>query len=98
MIAPAILVDGRRTTELTPHNHRNIFVQSALVQIFDQRAESLVEERQVLTQRSEVVAVMVPTTERQRDAPGACFDQSARNEKMLHQFGAAIITVFGIPF
>ncbi len=69
-----------------------------LMQIFDQRAESLIEQRQVLTQRSEVVAVMVPATERQRHTPGARFDQPARNEKMLHQFRAAIVTVFGIAF
>src|SRR5439155_6948850 len=95
---PAILVDGRRTTELAPNDYCNILVQSALVQIFDQRAESLIEQRQVLMQRSEVVAVMVPATERQRYAPGARFDQPALHEKMLHQFRAAIVTVFGIAF
>src|SRR2546421_1481337 len=68
------------------------------MQIFHQRAESLIEQWQVLAQRSEVVAMMVPTTERKRDTPGARFDQPARNEKLLHQFRAAIITVFGIAF
>src|SRR5213083_2096475 len=68
------------------------------MQIFDQGAESLIEQRQVLTESSEVVAVMVPATERQRYAQSAGFDQPPRNEKMLHQFRAAIVTVFGIAF
>ena len=41
---------------------------------------------------------MVPATERQRYAPGARFDQPARHKKMLHQFRAAIVTVFRIAF
>src|SRR2546426_2875382 len=68
------------------------------MQIFDQGAESLIEQRQVLTESSEVVTVMVPAAKRQRYAPGAGFDQPPRNEKMLHQFRAAIVTVFGIAF
>ena len=96
MIASAVLVDGGRAAELAPNDHRNILVQSALVQILDQRAESLIEQRQVLAQSTEVVAVMVPAAERQGDAAGARFDQPARNEKMLHQFRTAIVAVLGI--
>src|SRR5437870_13777355 len=68
------------------------------MQIFDQGAESLIEQRQVLTESSEVVTVMVPAAKRQRYAPGAGFDQPPSNEKMLHQFRAAIVTVFRIAF
>src|SRR5438552_6276055 len=39
VIAPGILVDGWSATELAPHDYRNILVQTALMQIFDQRAE-----------------------------------------------------------
>src|SRR5947207_10594579 len=98
MITTGILVDGWRATELAPYDDRNILIQSAQVQIFHQCAKSLIKKREVLPQRSEVVTMMVPPTERQRYAAGTRFHKAARNEKVLHQFRPTIVTVFGIAF
>ena len=48
MITSAVFIDGRGAAELTPNHDRNILVQAALMQIFDQGAEPLVEQRQIL--------------------------------------------------
>ena len=72
---------------------RNIFIQTTLVQIFNQCAQALIEQRQVLSQRAEVIAVMIPAAEREGHAAGARFDKPARDEKMFHQFRAAVIAI-----
>src|SRR5436190_21292002 len=75
MIAPAILVDRGCATKFAPNNYRNIFVESALMDVFNERVHTLIEQRQILAQRAEVVAVMVPTAERESHATRASFDQ-----------------------
>lgn len=50
VVAAAVLVDLRGASEFTPGHHRHILVQPAFVQILNQRAERLVEKRQVRQQ------------------------------------------------
>ena len=68
MVAPAILVDRGRAPELAPDHNRHVLVQPARVQVLHQGAHTLVEHRQVLAQRVEILAVMIPAAEGERDA------------------------------
>src|SRR5207302_978047 len=66
MIAAGVLVDRRRAAKLAPHDDRDILVQPAPVQVLDQRADALVEQRQVGFRVLVVVAVIIPETESDR--------------------------------
>src|SRR4051812_19299760 len=61
-------------------------------------AQTLIEERQILTQRAEVVAVMIPAAECERDATRAGFDQASRHEEMFHELGRAVIAILRVAF
>src|SRR5207248_2838516 len=76
MVAAGVFVDGGGSAELAPDDNRNILVEAALVQVIYQRAHALVEQREVLPQRAEIVAVMVPAAESERHAAGASLDQA----------------------
>ena len=67
------------------------------MQVPDQRAQPLVEQRQILPQRAEVVAVVVPTAEGQRDAAGAGLDEATGGEELLHQLRTSVVAVARIP-
>ena len=68
------------------------------MQILDERADPLVQEGQVLPQRAEIVAVMVPPAERQRHTAGTRFDEPPGNEHVFHEFGAAVVAILRIAF
>ena len=74
VVAAAVLVDLRRAAELAPDHHRHVLVQPALVQVFDQRGQALIEHRQVmagvLEGRAVRLAVPVPAAVGQRHARG----------------------------
>src|SRR5215831_7971891 len=63
------------------------------MQILQERAQALIEQRQVLTQRPEVVSVMIPPAEGERDASSPGLDQAAGDEEMFHQLRTAVIAV-----
>src|SRR5690349_13662806 len=60
MMAAAILVNGRRAPKFTPIHSGDIFLQAALVNILNQRRNSLDEQWEILAESDEVFAVMVP--------------------------------------
>ena len=47
------------------------------MEIGDERAEPLIEERKILTQRSKVIAMMIPPTEGESDTTGPRLDQTS---------------------
>ena len=47
MVAAGVLIDRRRAAELAPDDDAHILVEAALVKVFDQRADGLVEQWQV---------------------------------------------------
>ena len=65
-------------------------------QIGEQRREALIQQRQILPQRREVSAVMVPAAEGHRDAARARFHEPARGEKMLHELRPAVVAILRI--
>src|SRR5438477_8907662 len=60
MVASRVVVDGWGAAKLAPDDEGNVLVQTALVQILDERADALVKQRQVLAQRAKIVSMMVP--------------------------------------
>src|SRR5947207_1451151 len=86
-----VLVDRRCASELAPDHDRDILVETALVQVLDQRADALVQQRQILSQSAEIVAVMVPATEGKRHATCSGFDEPPGDEHVLHELRAAVI-------
>src|SRR3989442_3124275 len=46
VVASGILVDCRCAAKFAPNDHRNILVKSALVEVFNQGGDALVEHRQ----------------------------------------------------
>src|SRR5207249_9436724 len=85
MIASRVLVDGRRAAKLAPNDNGHILFQTAPVQVFDQRADALVEQREVGFCVLVIVAVIIPETERDGHDTRAGFNEAARDEKLLHQ-------------
>src|SRR4051812_15723284 len=68
MVASAIFVDRRSAAELAPDDNRNIFFKTAIINVIDQGGQTLVEQWEILTERAEIIAVMIPTAERESDA------------------------------
>src|SRR5262245_35573606 len=96
MIAAGVLVDRRCAAELAPNDYGNVLVEAALVQILDERADPLVEQRQVLPKRAEVIPVMVPSAKRQRHAASTRFDETPGNQHVFHELRAAVVAILWI--
>ena len=86
--------DARRAAELTCHNHQHSFVETALVDVFNQCRNGLIDKRSSVRQRVEHVMVdrmVVPVgdaaTERPVEFGGddfhACFDQPSCEQALL---------------
>ena len=86
--------DARRAAELTCHNHQHAFVETALVDVFNQCRNGLIDKRSSVRQRVENVMVdgmVVPVgnaaTERPVEFGGddfhAGFDQPSREQALL---------------
>src|SRR5437588_1745579 len=98
MIASRVFVDGWGATKLAPDHEGNVLVQTALVQILDERADTLVKQRQVLAQRAKIVPVMVPAAEGEGDTARASLDKSAGDEQVFHQLRTPIVAIFRVAF
>src|SRR6266536_3462679 len=90
MVTAGVFVDGRGAPELAPDNDRNILVETALVQVLDQRADALIEQREVLPERAKIIAMMVPAAEGEGHAACAGLDEPPGDEHVFHEFGAAV--------
>ncbi len=66
VVAAGVLVDLGRAAELAPDDHGDVAVEAAVVDVLDQGRDPLVEQRQVLAEPVEVVAVRVPEADRRR--------------------------------
>ena len=84
------LVDAWGAAEFAPGDDADILVQAAGVQIFDQRGDSLIELVELRRELGEVAAVPVPAAEREGDATGTGFDQTPRQEELVHPVGAGV--------
>ena len=90
VVAAGVLVDLGRAAELAPDDHRDVLVQAAEMQVFDQRREGHVELGNTRPAGSEVLAVRVPAAEGNRDHPHAGLDQPPGHQEMIHAAGRAV--------
>ena len=90
MVAAGVFVDGRCAAELTPANDDDILVQSALVQIVDERSDTLVEHGEILPGAVEVSAVPVPPAEGERHTAHTHLDEAAGEQEVIEQLGRAV--------
>src|SRR5207302_10051299 len=99
MVTAGIFVNDRRPAELAPRDHGDVFVQSALVQILDQRAHALIEQRAVgVFELREVVAVKIPATEIERHASSPRFHELSSDQKVLEVTRRAVAIITRIAF
>ncbi len=96
VIATGLLVDARGATELAPGDHQRVVEHASLVEVGNKRTEPLVEQGRVRAHAAEVVAVKIPATEIESDAPGAGLDETAGEEKVLQVSRGAVADIFRI--
>ena len=84
VVATAARVDPRRASEFTPGHDAHVLVETAGVQVFDQRRDRLIELAKLLGQPLEVRAVTVPTAERERHTAHARLDQPPGHQELIH--------------
>ena len=98
VVAPGVLVDQRRASELPPGDDGHILVEAAGMEILDERREPLVELRQVgVAHAVEVVGVEVPAAEVERHDPGTGLDEPAGDEEVLEIPRGTVAEPVGIP-
>ena len=83
MVAARVVVDARRAAEFAPGDDGHVVLQAAIVQIFDEGAQRLIELAAVIAHKLEVVRVAVPSAEGEADDACAGLDQAARHQQML---------------
>jgi hypothetical protein len=88
MIAAGVLVDPRRAAEFAPGDHRHVVEQAALLEVFDQSRQALIELRAVIAHQVEILRVAVPPAIRQRDDTHTRLDQAASQSKCSFTVGA----------
>ena len=95
MVAAHVGADLGRAAELAPHDDRAILVEPALVQVVQQGAQALVEDRKIFglagEDRAVGDAVPVPLAVIERHHAGAGFDQSAGQEQALRNARRAVL-------
>src|SRR5580765_8485376 len=85
VVATGIFVDGGGTAKFAPDDDRNVLVEAALVEVFDQGAEALVEKRQISAGVLEIVSMIIPETVGDGYRARAGFDETAGNEELFVQ-------------
>ena len=90
MVAAGVFVNSWCTSELTPTNDDDILVQSALVQIVNERGDALVEHGEILSGAVEVSAVLVPPAKGERHTAHTHLDEPSGEQEMIEQLGRAV--------
>ena len=98
MVASGVLVELGRAAKLAPGDHADVLVHPALVKIFDERAQPLVEIGRVLFHPRGIPAVEVPAAVIEGDATRAGLDESPRQEEVLQVEWRAVAHVLRIAF
>ncbi len=83
MVAACVLVDLGGAAELAPDHHGDVALESAAVNVVDQRRDTLVEHRQVLAEPVEVAPVRIPESVRDCDATRPGLNQAAGDQELL---------------
>ena len=90
----SLLIFGVRPN--SPHTTtRHVAIQSALVDILDQRRDALIKQRQMLLQPAEIIAVRIPETVGHGHAAGSRFDQPPGHQQLIVPHRAAVAQVLG---
>ena len=90
MVPPPVLVDFGSAAELAPGDHRDILVQSPLMQVLHQGADPLVKGGQIVPSPLEIAAVPIPEAEADGNATNPGLHQPAGQEELSHQSGGGI--------
>ena|GEM_PF-5065469 len=93
MITASLLVDLGGPAKLAPDDHGNIVIQTPGVDVLDQRRDTLVKQRQVLTKVSKIAAGRIPETVPERDTSHPGFNQPPGDQKLIVLNGRAISQV-----
>ena len=80
---------------LLAERSRHVFIEATLVNIANQRGDSLVENRQILLEVREVSAVRVPETVRHAHATDPGFDEPAGGQQLIVPEGSAVPLMLG---
>ena len=88
--AVAAVVHLRRAAELAAQQHHRRVEQAALVEVFEQGRDHLVDDRQVAVVAALQVPVMVPAAAMHGDERAAGLDQPARQQRALAPRVAAV--------
>ena len=83
MVAAAVLVDLRRSAELSPDADCHILIQAAVVQVLNQSRDALIKHRHVLAGIAVIVSVPIPKTECHRHHPHAGLHQPTRHKELF---------------
>ncbi len=76
MVSPAaVVVHPRSAAELAPHDDRCRLQQARGVEVFDHRAQTSVQRRQLLAELNEILAVRIPAAPTEAYDSHAAFDQ-----------------------
>ena len=68
------------------------------MEVLDESAEALIEEREVGEEFGVIGAVEVPAAEVESDAAGTGFDEAAGDEEVFAVARGSVAVVFGIAF
>ena len=91
MVAAGILVDPRRPAKLPPGNDAHVLVETAIVEIADERRDRLIEAGELVGESGEVGMVAVPAAKRERHAPHPRLDEAPGDEELIHPVGPGIL-------
>lgn len=98
VVAAAVFVDLWGAAEFAPCDDGDVFVHAAEVEVFDEGAEALIEEREVGEEFGMIGAVEVPAAEVESDAAGTGFDEAASDEEVFAVARGTVAVVFGVAF
>ena len=74
VVAPAFGIDDGGAAKFPPDDDGDVLLHAALVQVCDEGAEGAIEEGQVFAELLEIVAVIIPAAEAERDDACSGFD------------------------
>lgn len=98
VVAAAVFVDLGGAAEFAPCDDGDVLVHTAEVEVFDESAEALIEEREVCEEFGVVGAVEVPAAEVECDAAGTGLDEASGDEEVFAVARGTVAVVFGIAF
>ena len=97
VIATGVAVDFGCSTKLTPNGDRRVVEHPTLLQVFDQRAEALIQLSAMVSNQIKVLAVTIPSPETETHDAHARFDQTPGHQQMIvARRGPVVLVLIGL--